>query len=192
MDERNKKLVEAAQTVFARYGVSKTTMNDIAREAGVARQTLYNAYPSKEAVLRATLRHAADHAMDAVSSAWREQTSLCDKLETYFRLGPLNWYDIIQVSPEAADLIDGIHTIAKHEMIEIAKLWNVMFETVIREHAVEGGVAHHNAAATAEFIFSASMNAKTNATDRSVVVTRLNILKLAVLSLVERPEMDIS
>lgn len=38
--------------LFARYGVKRTSMGDIAREGGVARQTLYNSFNNKDAVLR--------------------------------------------------------------------------------------------------------------------------------------------
>lgn len=131
MNDRNLMLLQAAQAVFARYGVRKTTMNDIAREAGVARQTLYNAYPSKEAVLRATLRFVSDQTMAAVDAKWHLQSSLSDKLDTFFELGPLNWYDIVQNSPEAADLIDGINAIAQDEMAEIAKQTNARFEALV-------------------------------------------------------------
>lgn len=40
-----RRIVEAALTCFARWGVSKTTIDDIAREAGVSRATLYRAFP---------------------------------------------------------------------------------------------------------------------------------------------------
>ncbi len=186
MDERHKKLIEAATIVFGKYGVSKTTMNDIAHEAGVARQTLYNAYPSKEAVLRAALRHAADQTIEAVQAKWRHQTELSDKLETFFQLGPLYWYDLTQASPETADLINGINTIANDELIEIAKIWSALFEEVLRQHAEDGSVALEDVPAMAEFIFSSSMHTKMDAPDRKTIVTRLHLLRLAILSLTQR------
>lgn len=44
-------LVDAACTCFERYGIRKTTMDDIAQQAGVARATLYRYFASKEAVV---------------------------------------------------------------------------------------------------------------------------------------------
>ena len=67
MSERKVQILRAAEIVFSRYGVSKTTMNDIAKTAGVARQTLYNEYPNKESVLRATLRFGAEKTMAAMA-----------------------------------------------------------------------------------------------------------------------------
>lgn len=188
MKDRSVNILQAAQVVFARYGVSKTTMNDIAREAGVARQTLYNTYPSKEAVLRAALRHGAESTIAAVEAKWRDQTNLSDKLDAFFELGPLYWYDIVQNSPEVADLIDGINAIARDELIAIAKLWNARFEVVIRMHSQTGTKPHDTAPQIADFIYSTSMNAKYNAADRRVLEERLNVLKQSVLALFDSIE----
>ena len=51
MDERHLDILKAAWAMFARYGFGKTTMSDIANEAGVARQTVYNAFSSKDSSL---------------------------------------------------------------------------------------------------------------------------------------------
>lgn len=184
MNDRDKKLIVAAHAVFSRYGISKTTMNDIAREAGVARQTLYNAYPNKEAILRAAVRVSAEETYASVESAWIGQTELSEKIETFLQLGPLHWYDMVVASPEMGDLIDGIHTIAKDEMSEFAALWRKRFERLIKEHTKPGSAGYEGAAATADFLYSTSINAKRDAADRGTVESRLAILKRSVLALV--------
>jgi AcrR family transcriptional regulator len=185
MNNRNLILLQSAQNVFARFGVSKTTMNDIAREAGVARQTLYNAYPSKEAVLRATLRFGADQSTTAVEARWREQTNLSDKLDTFFEMVPLYWYDAVQSSPEAADLIDGINTIAQDELLEIAKESNARFAALIQAHIPKGSMLPVTALEIADFFYSSSMNAKYTAENRGVLEARLKVLKKSILALLE-------
>ena len=51
-DERSTRdvLLDAAERCFAEYGVSKTTMHDIARRAGLSRPTLYRYFADREAV----------------------------------------------------------------------------------------------------------------------------------------------
>lgn len=183
MNARNQKLVTAAKSVFSRYGVSKTTMNDIAREAGVARQTLYNAYPNKEAILRAAVREFNQMTHDAVIAEWKDKTTFGDKVDVFFKHGPLTWYDAVQASPEAADLIDGMHSIASEEMLELKQEWTAIFTDLIRQHTKPGTSAHQDAEATADFLFSTSANAKYDAPDRETIVTRLAILKRAVLAM---------
>ena len=58
-------LLDAAGATFARLGVARATMTDVARAAGCSRATLYRYFPNREAlhlgfVHRATLRIAAE------------------------------------------------------------------------------------------------------------------------------------
>jgi len=41
--------MDAAEACFDKYGIAKTTMDDIAKEAGVSRPTLYRWFPTREA-----------------------------------------------------------------------------------------------------------------------------------------------
>ncbi len=54
------RIIEAATPLFVRDGYLETTMNGIARAAGVAVQTLYLSFGSKVAVLEAAMSAAAD------------------------------------------------------------------------------------------------------------------------------------
>lgn len=61
--ERRAVIAEAAARCFARWGVHRTRMEDIAREAGVARPALYRYYSGKEALLLAVVvRHITERA----------------------------------------------------------------------------------------------------------------------------------
>jgi len=57
-DRQHERIVTAATTCFERWGVPRTRMEDIAREAGIARPTLYRYFASKEALQQAVMvRH---------------------------------------------------------------------------------------------------------------------------------------
>ena len=47
---RKKRIIDAALSVFDRFGIDKTTMGEIALEAGFGKATLYYYYPSKNDV----------------------------------------------------------------------------------------------------------------------------------------------
>ena len=49
------RIVEGALRVIARFGLAKLTLDDVAREAGCSRATLYRYFPGKGALLRAVL-----------------------------------------------------------------------------------------------------------------------------------------
>jgi AcrR family transcriptional regulator len=50
--ERRDRLYEAAVTLFREQGYENTTVDQIARRAGVAKGTFFNYFPTKDAVLR--------------------------------------------------------------------------------------------------------------------------------------------
>jgi AcrR family transcriptional regulator len=53
------KVVEAAIRCIRRWGIEKTSLNDIAREAGVTRPTVYSYYASRDDVIGAALLKSA-------------------------------------------------------------------------------------------------------------------------------------
>ncbi len=62
---RRKDVIGAAGRLFARWGFDKTSVDDIAREAGVSKGAVYLEFPNKDALFKAVLyhesvRHAAD------------------------------------------------------------------------------------------------------------------------------------
>ena len=75
--ERREKMVDAGQALFLRDGLRGATMEGIAREAGVAKATLYSYFPDKEAVFAAVVNRMiaelgaiVDRELDAPGEAW--------------------------------------------------------------------------------------------------------------------------
>ena len=54
------RILDAAERLLARFGYKKTTMEDIAREAGLCKRTLYLHVSSKEAVALSTIDRIVD------------------------------------------------------------------------------------------------------------------------------------
>lgn len=77
-------ILDAADALFHKWGLHKTTMEDIAREAGKSKCTLYHYYKNKEDVLEAL---AQSHIMKSIAMARKdiEKTVNCrDKIRLYF------------------------------------------------------------------------------------------------------------
>jgi AcrR family transcriptional regulator len=59
-DPLERRIVEAMLDCIGRWGIAKTTADDIARAAGISRATLYRAFPGgKDVAFEAMLRHEA-------------------------------------------------------------------------------------------------------------------------------------
>ena len=62
-------LLDAAIGVFARFGYRKTSMDDVARAAGVSRQGLYLSFANKEELFRRALDHSLRSQLTAAITA---------------------------------------------------------------------------------------------------------------------------
>lgn len=63
--ERERRILRAAEALFARRGYAGTTMGAIARRAGLAVGTLYNYFPSKPELVAALLQRETRDALEA-------------------------------------------------------------------------------------------------------------------------------
>ena len=62
-------ICQAAMRVVGRKGLAKATMDDIAREAGVAKGTLYLYFKSRDAILEKTIGAAVDELLERLQRA---------------------------------------------------------------------------------------------------------------------------
>jgi AcrR family transcriptional regulator len=78
---RSAAILDAAMQVFSRYGFKKTSMDDLARAAGLSRQGLYLHYATKEALFEATVLHVVGATRAASRAALaREDASVEDRV----------------------------------------------------------------------------------------------------------------
>lgn len=185
MTEKNHKIVAAAARMFARYGYAKTTMGDIAAEAGVARQTVYNAFPGKEEILRAVVRQSGDDTHAAVMDAWAEAQSVAAKLEIFHQLVPMHWFETIRAAPDWADLMDGVHKGASEELAALDIKWRSALTKMLEVDAPRQAVGSVSNEDIVDFFYSASLHAKHGLTEIAQLHTRLNTIKIATLTLLE-------
>jgi AcrR family transcriptional regulator len=67
-------VLNAALAVFGRYGFKKTSMEAIAKAAGISRPGLYLMYPNKEELYRATITGVMLRAQTAAETALSDQS----------------------------------------------------------------------------------------------------------------------
>lgn len=78
------RLVETARRLFAQRGAANVGINDVIESAGVARMTLYNNFPSKEALVVAVYQEMADatlRTLDALNTTSRSESK---RIEAFF------------------------------------------------------------------------------------------------------------
>jgi TetR/AcrR family transcriptional regulator, regulator of autoinduction and epiphytic fitness len=68
-DVRQLAVLDAAVGVFARYGFRKTSMEEVARAAGVSRQGLYLQFANKEELFRKAVEHSLSNQLNSALAA---------------------------------------------------------------------------------------------------------------------------
>lgn len=74
-------IITAAMRVLARQGYARTSLMDIAQEAGMSKGAVHYHFPTKEALIVKVLEHACNVVAERASGAWN-QSSGSDPLTT--------------------------------------------------------------------------------------------------------------
>ena len=112
------RLIDAAYRCFDRYGLQKTTMDDVAKAAGCSRQTVYNNFATKADIVTAICLIESGKLNEVVMRSVRAKRSLEGKITesimATLRLGITNPYIRRLIEPadirqRATDPTDPIH-----------------------------------------------------------------------------------
>ncbi|MFN3967089.1 MAG: TetR/AcrR family transcriptional regulator [Endomicrobiia bacterium] len=81
LEEKRNKIIQASINVFVKKGFFKTQMEDIAREAGVAKGTLYLYFKSKEELFASFFENIFEQAFSDIEKIKNMSASAIDKLK---------------------------------------------------------------------------------------------------------------
>ena len=84
-DEKAESILNTAKKMFGRYGLQKTTLDEIARMARVAKATIYNYFGSKDRVYLEVLRREANEIVEKISFSVSQEALPGDKVVAFAR-----------------------------------------------------------------------------------------------------------
>ncbi|MFC7545731.1 TetR/AcrR family transcriptional regulator [Plantactinospora sp. GCM10030261] len=106
-DERLDRILAAAYTCFTRHGVRRTTMDDIATEAGMSRPAVYQYVRNKDDAYRRLAESLFDRALaDAREAARRTDAPLAQRLHAVLATKLELTLRLYRDSPHAPELLD--------------------------------------------------------------------------------------
>ena len=68
-------ILDAAERLLARFGYAKTTMEDIAQEAGIGKRTIYLHFPGKEEVALSSIDRIVERLLERLAAIARDDAS---------------------------------------------------------------------------------------------------------------------
>ncbi len=79
-----KEVIEAAKVLFQRYGLKKTTMEDIAKFVGKGKSTLYYYFRSKIEIFEAVIENEIRELFESIEIAASKEVTARQKLKVYW------------------------------------------------------------------------------------------------------------
>ncbi|HWM88191.1 MAG TPA: helix-turn-helix domain-containing protein [Kofleriaceae bacterium] len=97
-------ILSAAIAVFFRHGLHRVTVEDVAREAGVSRQTVYTRFGNKEKLFVAAARYLMDEAHERAREALAAPGELWERVRSAFEASNVSHVRELGRSDHAAEL----------------------------------------------------------------------------------------
>ncbi|MEI9997522.1 MAG: TetR/AcrR family transcriptional regulator [Rhizomicrobium sp.] len=148
---RNAEIVEAAVRCIRRLGAGKTSVEDIASEAGVSRRTLYRLYPNRRAIMRAVIFHR----LEKIAAAIQERMRNCATFEDCVVAGSIETIKIANKDDVYHSIFEEDRTLilnnpAYRTGTQVEPLflstWSVVFDRGRKEGKIRKGLSNHELA----------------------------------------------
>ena len=101
-----KRVLAAALTLFGRHGFQRTSMADIAREAGMARATLYLRFPDKRSIFEALAASLVNAALAEAEAAWNPDAPLSQNIAATLLAKDLGFFRMLNTTPYGSELLE--------------------------------------------------------------------------------------
>ncbi|AKS45909.1 transcriptional regulator, TetR family [Octadecabacter temperatus] len=103
-------ILDAALEVFMRYGFRRSTMSDVAKAAGLSRQSLYARFANKDEVYAAGVILYGERILEELKTAWAQATSMDQAMDNFANICIVPTFDLLRSSPDASDLIEAANS----------------------------------------------------------------------------------
>jgi len=104
--DRQESIVDAAMDCFGRHGYRRTSMDEVAKEAGISRAALYLYFPNKEALFRALCEDVHDKLGIAAEGAAACEGTFEEKLTGIFDAKISVFFEVLAATEHGAELLD--------------------------------------------------------------------------------------
>ena len=139
-DKRNR-ILDAAQNLFLRYGVKRTALDDVVREAGIAKGTLYLYFDSKDALFAAVAEQLCAevlrNAEEAIASSSSNASRIVGCLDAY--IGSM--HRLTAQSPHIVELTESKEALAAAIYGAFNRKMGDLLRKVLRDSGIERGDA---------------------------------------------------
>ena len=156
-ESREEVILDAADLLLARYGYKKMTVDDLAREAGIGKGTVYLHFKSKEDVVLSHVDRIVRRSLERQQGIIESDDAPAEKLRQMLLLRVMFRFDSVQHYTESiSELLRDLRT----PLLERRQRWfeeeAKAFASVVREGQRAGAFRGHDALPAARSLVSAT------------------------------------
>ncbi|HPD19271.1 MAG TPA: TetR/AcrR family transcriptional regulator [Candidatus Goldiibacteriota bacterium] len=134
--EKKNKILEASKNLFSKYGLKKTTMEEIAANANIAKGTIYNYYHTKEEIFSEVIKLESEILLSEIEKNLKNCKTIREKIRT-FVMTKILYYR------EAVIFYDVSHKVISEMLPEIKQYRNTYLHKEVRilENVLKEGMS---------------------------------------------------
>ena len=184
MNETQIQILDSAFQIIQRYGISRSTMEDYAKAAGVSRRTLYSYYSGRDDLLRAIVDRVSEQYTIELKDRCGKASDISDKLDVVIEILVVRPREVVDADPDSAELIFGFHAAAEAKLEEFYAENRAVIEQVLMPYAEVVQSKGMSVESLANYLQTSLKSIKTEDQPVSAMMEKLNTLKMMVLAVI--------
>ncbi len=173
LDDRQNLILSASLGVFGRYGFKRTSMEDIAREAGISRAALYLSFENKSAIFSALALAMGDQACLAAEAAWPSHIGFQDGLIAAACALHVPIWQLVKDMPHGRELVEADVDVVGDVVVDMNNRLAVLVVARSADFACSASNGDHEA--FADMVVAALHGLKSSATSAQGLVASIEV-----------------
>jgi AcrR family transcriptional regulator len=136
-NDKRSRILDAAQSLFLRYGVKRTALDDVVREAGIAKGTLYLYFDSKDALFAGVAERLCAEVLRNAEEAVASSSSLTARIVGFLDAYIGSMHRLTAQSPHIAELTESKEALAAAIYGSFDRKMRDLLQKLLREGHIE-------------------------------------------------------
>ena len=131
--DKHEAILTAAFSLFGHYGYRRTSIDDIAQEAGIAKGTVYLYFKSKEEIFRALSQQLIDQMFTAAETAQAASTSVVEQVHGMLDAKFGYFFELLHRSAHVREILDAKNQLCADLFIQADRRYQRLLASTIAE-----------------------------------------------------------
>ncbi len=136
--EKHDLILKIARKLFSRYGLRKTTVDEIAKAARIGKGTIYHYFKSKEDIFSAVVKQESDILIEKIKEAVSIEKKLQDKMRTFVLTKIKYLKELVNLNEVRKEALEELHYMANIERKSYFEQEIKLLEDILKEGNKKG------------------------------------------------------